>query len=196
MKTGFKELVKFDTQVSMMVALNWALIMAVWVLLANTVPKWAFYTIGIVELLLYEYSKILNSKTDMIQALWLIIIYENVYTFILVICWFSFNMSVELAAFLLMSGKAFGVLGKNVGRKFENMLNLYYQKKAPWVQAILQKYQTRASAAGLLLGVGLSQLGLDAILIVFALLQTYSLVLGIRCVKVYSKYFQENKKAQ
>ena len=142
MKTGFKELVKFDTQVSMMVALNWALIMAVWVLLANTVPKWAFYTIGIVELLLYEYSKILNSKTDMIQALWLIIIYENVYTFILVLCWFSFNMSVELAAFLLMSGKAFGVLGKNVGRKFENMLNLYYQKKAPWVQAILQKYQT------------------------------------------------------
>jgi hypothetical protein len=196
MKTGFKELVKFDTQVSMMVALNWALIMAVWVLLANTVPKWAFYTIGIVELLLYEYSKILNSKTDMIQALWLIIIYENVYTFILVLCWFSFSMSVELAAFLLMSGKAFGVLGKNVGRKFENMLNLYYQKKAPWVQAILQKYQTRASAAGLLLGVGLSQLGLDAILIVFALLQTYSLVLGIQCVKVYSKYFQENKKAQ
>ena len=177
-----KEVIRLDVISNFVTSLNWGLLFGVWLQLNASLPLSIFYLLGLVPLFSLELLPYLSKKTDILESLKILLIYENMYSMLFVAAWFSFDVmgNQVLILSLLVSGKGFNLLGRNYHNKFSNVFNMYYEKRAVTLSSKLDRASTRGSIAAALVGVAIGSFGLDYFLALFALGQTFSLFVGIR----------------
>jgi len=177
-----KEIVRLDILTDFMVSFNWGLLMGVWLYVNNLIPVSLYYALGTLPFITMELLPRINAMTTLLQALKLVLFYENIYTLIFVTIWFAIGVGDNQAVivFLLVIGKGFNLLGRNYYNKFTNLFNRYYKERAVKINAKVSRASFRGAFLAMGVGAILGHFGLDVFVALFGVGQLFSLVLGVK----------------